>query len=46
VPDIFVGFEKPSSSVDRGHSLWSLLPPQAALPSLPNSTTSAYIKFL
>ncbi|MBR5022308.1 MAG: hypothetical protein IKY18_03790 [Oscillospiraceae bacterium] len=24
VPDIFVGFQKPSSSVDRGHSLRSL----------------------
>ena len=35
VPDIFVGFQKPSSSVDRGHSLRSLLPPLAALPSLP-----------
>ena len=34
VPDIFVGF-KPSSSVDRCHSLRSLLPPPAALPSLP-----------
>ena len=37
VPDIFVGFERPSSSVGRGHSLRSLLPPQAALPSLPSS---------
>ena len=36
VPDIFVGFQKPSSSVDRGHSLRSLLPPPAALPSLPS----------
>ena len=35
VPDIFVGFQKPSSAVDRGHSLRSLLPPPAALPSLP-----------
>jgi len=35
VPDIFVGFEKPSSSVDRGHSLTSLYPPLAALGSLP-----------
>ena len=35
VPDIFVGFQKPSSSVDRGHSLRSLHLPQAALPSLP-----------
>ena len=43
VPDIFVGFQKPSSSVDRGHSLRSLHPPQAALPSLPNSTIPAYI---
>ena len=28
--------------IDRCHSLRSLSPPQAALPSLPNSTTSAY----
>ena len=39
VPDIFVGFEKPSSAVDRCHSLRSLLPPLAALPSLPNPNT-------
>ena len=35
VPDIFVGFEKPSSSVDRCHSLYSLFLPQAAVASLP-----------
>ena len=35
VPGIFVGFEKPSSSADRCHSLRSLLLPPAALPSLP-----------
>ena len=35
VPDIFVGFEKPSSSVDRCHSLCSLFLPQAAVASLP-----------
>ena len=37
VPDIFVGFEKPSSSVDRCHSLCSLFLPQAAVASLPSS---------
>ena len=42
VPDIFVGGKAPSSSVDRCHALSSLDPPQAALASLPNSTTSAY----
>ena len=42
VPDIFVGAKAPSSSVDRGHSLTSLHPPQAALGSLPNSTTPAF----
>ena len=36
VPDIFVGFQKPSSSVDRGHSLCSLFLPQAAVASLPS----------
>ena len=35
VPDIFVGFQKPSSSVDRGHSLCALFLPQAAVASLP-----------
>ena len=30
-----------ASMVDRGHSLRSLLPPPAALPSLPNSITPA-----
>ena len=34
-PTNVLGFEKPSSLVDRSHSLGSLLPPQAALPSLP-----------
>ena len=42
VPDSFVGFQKPSSSVDRGHSLSSLLPPQAALPSLPDNHFTNY----
>ena len=35
VPDIFLGFEKPSSAVDRCHSLSSLALPLAALASLP-----------
>ena len=34
VPHIFLGFEKPSSAIDHGHSLGSLHPPPAALPSL------------
>ena len=45
VPDIFVGFEKPSSSVDRCHSLRSLLPPLAALPSLPNPNTEVKLMY-
>ncbi len=39
VPDMLLGFKKPASPVDRGHSLRSLLPPQAALPSLPLGMT-------
>ena len=35
VPGIFVSFKKLSSSADRSHSLRSLFPPPAALPSLP-----------
>ena len=35
VPGICVGDGAPSSSADRCHSLRSLLPPPAALPSLP-----------
>jgi len=35
VPGIFVGDGAPSSSADRCHSLRSLYPPPAALPSLP-----------
>ena len=35
VPDIFVDAKAPSSSVDRGHALRSLILPLAALPSLP-----------
>ena len=35
VPDSFVGDGAPSSSADRCHSLRSLYPPLAALPSLP-----------
>ena len=45
VPDIFVGFQKPSSSVDRGHSLRSLHPPPAALPSLPSCFHFVYLLF-
>ena len=43
VPGIFVGDKAPSSSADRCHALSSLDLPQAALASLPNSTTSAYL---
>lgn len=35
VPDIFLGDGAPSSAIDRSHSLRSLNPPLAALPSLP-----------
>ena len=35
VPDIFVGFQKPSSSVDRGHSLRSLYLPSGSAPIAP-----------
>jgi len=35
VPGIFVAVGAASSSADRGHSLRSLHPPPAALPSLP-----------
>ena len=35
VPDICLRRRRSLASVDRGHSLRSLLPPQAALPSLP-----------
>ena len=35
VPDIFLGFQKPSSAIDRCHSLSSLALPPAALASLP-----------
>ena len=45
VPDIFLDFYKSSSAIDRGHALRSLLPPPAALPSLPSSTTSALASF-
>jgi len=36
VPGIFLGFQKPSSSADRCHSLSSLFPPPAAVGSLPS----------
>ena len=35
VPDIFLATKVAASSIDRSHSLRSLSPPQAALPSLP-----------
>ena len=35
VPGIFLAFQKAASAADRGHSLRSLHPPPAALPSLP-----------
>ena len=37
VPDICLRRRRSLASVDRGHSLRSLLPPPAALPSLPSS---------
>ena len=43
VPGIFLAAETAASSADRGHSLRSLAPPPAALPSLPNFTTPAYL---
>ena len=42
VPDIFLGAKAPSSAIDRCHSLRSLYPPPAALPSLPPSRFFAY----
>ena len=45
VPDIFLGFEKPSSAVDRCHSLSSLLLPPAALASLPITPAGANIVY-
>ena len=39
VPDILLGIEMPSSTVDRCHSLSSLTLPPAALASLPRSIT-------
>ena len=41
VPDKIFGLTPILDFIDRCHSLRSLHPPQAALPSLPNSTTSA-----
>ena len=35
VPDIFLDGGAPSSAIDRCHSIRSLNPPLAALPSLP-----------
>ena len=45
VPDIFLGFQKPSSAIDRCPSLRSLFPPQAALPSLPITPAGAKIVY-
>jgi len=45
VPDIFLGFKKPSSAIDRCPSLRSLLPPQAALPSLPITPAGAKLVY-
>ena len=42
VPDKIFGLTLVLDFIDRCHSLRSFHPPQAALPSLPNSTTSAY----
>ena len=43
VPDSFVGFQKPSSSVDRFHSLCSLFLPPAAVASLPHVRASPFL---
>ena len=42
VPDKIFGLTLFLDFIDRCHSLRSLLPPQAALPSLPNSIISTY----
>ena len=42
VPDKIFGLSLSLDFIDRCHSLRSLLPPQAALPALPNSTMPAY----
>ena len=46
VPGIFVADGAASSSADRGHSLRSLLPPPAALPSLPTSARPEVARLL
>ena len=43
VPDIFLGFQKPSSAIDRCHSLSSLALPPAALASLPLGRLLSYL---
>ena len=43
VPDIFLADGTAASAIDPGHSLWSLLPPPAALPSLPNVSANSTI---
>ena len=39
VPDKIFGLTLILDFIDRGHSLWSLFPPLAALPSLPSSVS-------
>jgi hypothetical protein len=43
VPDICLRRWRSLASVDRCHSLWSLYPPPAALPSLPNCATPGFL---
>jgi len=43
VPGIFLADSAASSAADRGHSLSSLYPPQAAVASLPNWATPGYM---
>ncbi|MBQ3252522.1 MAG: hypothetical protein IJB02_04710, partial [Oscillospiraceae bacterium] len=44
VPGIFVADGAASSSADRCHSLRSLYPPQAALPSLPRFSLASPVQ--
>ena len=45
MPDIFLADRAASSAIDRCHSLRSLLPPLAALPSLPLGMTEFWNVF-
>ena len=45
VPDKIIVSRRILDFIDRGHALSSLHPPLAALASLPNSTTPAYILY-